>query len=243
MYNLKLTAYAAGAGFILSILAGFIGAVSFGALILRAVISSVLCGVVMSGGYALYKKYLDSDTFEEASDSITELDGKGSHVDIVLDDESLPDEDAAPSFVVNDEDVIKAQPYSTSKPVEDAQNIYSDEQNSEPEVFQAQPVNKVAQSLNTEEVDINTSSTIVPKKVESGRNEPVDEEIQDLPDIESMLGDFSSDSTDSESSDIIEDSDFAVTGKSKPTEKVKVNSSANAKELAAAIRTVIAKDN
>jgi len=234
MYNLKLTAYAAGAGFILSILAGLIGEVSFGALILRALFSTILC-----------------DTFEESPDSVLDSEQKGSHVDIMLDDENLPDEDTSPSFVVNDKDELEPQVLSTTKPIADEKDASSDKED-EPVRFQAQPVNKVAQSVQEEkvddEVDIDTIDTTKTKKLESDENASVDDESLDLPDIESVLGDFSSSSnssssSDSGSSDLIEDSDFAVTGNSKPAEQVKLDPSANAQELAAAIRTVIAKDN
>ncbi|OJF77644.1 MAG: hypothetical protein BKP49_01310 [Treponema sp. CETP13] len=245
MYNLKLTAYAAGTGFILSILAGLIGGVSFGVLILRACITGLLFAGLAIGGYALYKKYLLEDrsnfSFDTENDSVQE----GQHVNIVLDDEPLPDEASAPEFNINDSDTVK--PLVKDNDVEDAQ-VISKEEVTEDKDFKAASLNAVAKSSDTTEESKSTESmdqSVQPTVPVSHTDSPESVSgVGDLPDIDSLLTDIDTDSKDSDSSNIIEDSDFATTGKAqKQFDSNNEDVSANAAEMAKAIRSVLANDN
>ncbi|HZK19103.1 MAG TPA: hypothetical protein VFC68_00105 [Treponemataceae bacterium] len=264
MSSLKLTAYTAIAGFVLSILAGIIGSVSFGALVFRALLSALICGGVAFGAHLLYNNYLDGDLEIDVSTNTLPTGTKGNHVNIVLEDEPLPDDDSAPGFVLDaakEIDIKHTENVKTDSQIDNVSDVGAsisnatvdttvdkdvpELKNNDSEVatgsdtssvnFQPHPIQAVAKSSSVKETEDFSGS--------ENNDNLADVEIQDLPDIQTVMGDFVPKEIVEDSSSVIEDSDFASTGKSMFTEEATtIDASANAKDLAAAIRTVMIKD-
>ena len=62
MFNLKLTIYGAIFGLIISIFFGIVGGIQFGVIMLRAIISSLLCGGILALASFLFKRFLSDST-------------------------------------------------------------------------------------------------------------------------------------------------------------------------------------
>jgi hypothetical protein len=87
-FDWRASAIAAGAAFILSFLVGILGGVSFGALVLRAVLSALAFGAGAVVVSLIVDRYLP-DLKQSLTAPKTDAEAKpGSRVDIVVDDES-----------------------------------------------------------------------------------------------------------------------------------------------------------
>ena len=244
MYNLKLTAYAIGAGFIISILAGIIGGVSFGALLLHALVWGIVCGGVVTGSYAIYKSFLVEDMSNDSFDNGAESADKGQHVDIILDDEPLPDDASAPEFSINN--MGKSKPFVNIK-AREVESVLPEE-SAEPTAFKAMPLNGVTKSPDIQEFSEATEFVDSPVPKSESVYSTDSSGIGDLPDIDSVMGDIDGMGEDlkdgNSSSNLIEDSDFATSDTDpKLQQHSKDAVSSNANEMARAIRSVLANDS
>ena len=100
MFNLKLTIYGAIFGLIISIFFGIVGGIQFGVIMLRAIISSLLCGGILALASFLFKRFL-SDSTSDLSNLDNSTPTTGGLVDIRIDEDVLPDSDHAPDFYVS----------------------------------------------------------------------------------------------------------------------------------------------
>jgi len=95
-------AFAAGAAFILSFLAGVIGGVSFGALLVRAIVGSVVFGAGGVGVSLLIERYLPELRTASGDSPANDLEQRpGGRVDITVDDSMDADVDSG--FVLDGE--------------------------------------------------------------------------------------------------------------------------------------------
>lgn len=103
MFNLKLTIYGALFGLIISIFFGSVGGNQFSIILLRALISSLLCGGILALASFLFRRFLSDSTGDISSDTstVSTNSGTGSVVDITIDEDVLPDSDNAPDFYVS----------------------------------------------------------------------------------------------------------------------------------------------
>ena len=100
MFNLKLSIYGAIFGLIISLFFGIVGGIQFGVVMLRAVISSLLCGGILALASFLFKRFL-SDSTNDLSGLDNSAPTTGGLVDIKIDEDVLPDSDNAPDFYVS----------------------------------------------------------------------------------------------------------------------------------------------
>lgn len=100
MFNLKLTIYGAIFGLIISIFFGLVGGgIQFGVMLLRALISSLLCGGILALASFLFRRFLSEPTNDISSENSTST--SGGLVDITVDEDVLQDSDNAPDFYVS----------------------------------------------------------------------------------------------------------------------------------------------
>ena len=99
MFNLKLSIYGALFGLIISIFFGLVGGIQFGVILLRALISALLCGGILALASFLFKRFLSDSLSDLSSDSYTPV--PGGIVDITVDEDVLPDSDNAPDFYIS----------------------------------------------------------------------------------------------------------------------------------------------
>ena len=100
MFNLKLTIYGAIFGLIISIFFGLVGGgIQFGVMMLRALISSLLCGGILALASFLFRRFLSEPTNDISTENST--NNPGGLVDITVDEDVLPDSDNAPDFYVS----------------------------------------------------------------------------------------------------------------------------------------------
>ncbi len=141
MVNLKIIAGGAVTGLIISLISGLIGGVSFGAIIIRALISALVCGVLGAGVDYVFKHYLGVDSNSnanvyggsaESSAPSSRSVGTGSTVNISIGDDPLPDTDGAPGFIVTN--------FSDAPAAQSQASVHR----SEPEKTEIPPVEKAA---------------------------------------------------------------------------------------------------
>ncbi|MBQ7159606.1 MAG: hypothetical protein IJS09_09335 [Treponema sp.] len=102
MINPKYIGIAAGVGFVLSFLIGIFSGISFGLLLLRALICAAIFAAVGTGGSILYQKFLSDEQFDSGSDApVEKVSRPGGVVDITIGDESLPEDSDGPRFDVS----------------------------------------------------------------------------------------------------------------------------------------------
>lgn len=108
MFSPKTALIGAIAGFALSCIAGIIGSVSFGIVLLRAVLSAVFSALLVGAVHFVYVRFL-ADAQGDDTNFAVKATPAGSTVDITLDDAELPDTDGAPNFFVEKSDEVLSE--------------------------------------------------------------------------------------------------------------------------------------
>ncbi len=225
MINLKLTVISAVLGLIFSLLIGMISQVTFGYLIIRALISAVLTGGIAAAASFVFKKFLADDAVTMSVAQNTSSTGNIVDITLKVDEDVLPDADNAPPFMVSPEalraqkpvDVYrKAAMQKTNEPVPSAEvpDVIPEpahESENEKAGFIPQPLvsEKTPQfsivpdvnSIKAEPQEQNDETITEP----SGGSKGV-EGLDELPDLTDVVADVND-----EVSDVISDSDFATT--------------------------------
>lgn len=275
MINVKSVSISAATGFILSFLVGIICRNAFLSVLLRAFISALVFSAVAAGSSFLYSKFLSTDGVPSEPSSRSQSRTSGQ-VDLVIDDDPLEEEENGPKFFVEnnrsalqsdakpsaaekvdpDEDVTEeiaeeAAGASDLAPVEPVESVVSSsaapvnpvtvaepEVTAPPKAMDAVPKNDAAFT------PVNLAAS-APQVSASPEGAPADEqlpEVDSLPDIE----DLDTGKKDGEIGDIINDSEFATSGKSSGGAQFpdgQTASTQNADVMAQAIRTILSKDN
>ena len=181
MNTTKKVVTVAVCGFVLSFLVGLFSSVSFGIILLRA----ILCALIFAGLYyalsIVFERYLINSGSSAGGDSL--IPQKGQLIDIKVDDEILPEEENAPLFKIPKE----LMPESSNS-ADDADNAV--------EVLEPVDAQDVVNAKPGEKLFATPQS----KKENTDGSE-----LGSLPDMESMLSDMQS----SPSSEVITTSDFA----------------------------------
>ncbi len=260
MINLKNIATVFIVGFILSFIAGLIGGVNFGVILLRALFSGLVFSVLAVGAGFIYNKFLTTSVaVEQAPASSNAEPIQGKTVDIVVDDD-LPDSTAAPSFNVgafgNENRVTETQ--SVTNSVENVSDLASiDDVTPDGTGFQSASLDGVAASViptvSTEtsmegseserfsdSVGAPVGNSDVQMETVAAEEDNSNSELDVLPDIDNFVVD--EEGMPSSEDDVIQDSVFAQTGQVRPSEPTAVSEMGDAKEIAAAIRTALVKD-
>jgi hypothetical protein len=90
--NLKFSAYFAGSAFVIAVLTGALAGVGFGALLVRAVVGAILFAALGYGVYIVISTRLpELLSAGAATTSVSQADGYGRNVDIVVDDDGEDD--------------------------------------------------------------------------------------------------------------------------------------------------------
>ncbi|MFC2599949.1 MAG: hypothetical protein ACFNX1_02080 [Treponema lecithinolyticum] len=105
MFSPKTALIGAIAGFAVSCIAGIIGSVSFGIVLLRAVLSALFSALLIGAVHFVYVRFL-ADAQGDDTNFAVKAAPAGSTVDITLDDADLPDTDNAPDFFVEKDDAV-----------------------------------------------------------------------------------------------------------------------------------------
>ena len=267
MISPKNIGIASAVGFVFSFLVGMFSGIGFGHIMLRALLSAVVFGVLGGVVSFLFQHFLSdtSDSGFEASASSSEGEhGSGGLVNITIDDETLADDASEPKFAVENAHAMTGDSPEVATPskerVSEAQTVSAAQAApvaaAVPEhtavVSPEEPIPEEAEtaafkpiSLVAEEAPQQTA-----QPTPSGQGEPSTHSggtvLDELPDIGNALPDFGK-STDKE---VISDSDFA-TGKEEPP--VDLGSASrgsnaapveqNAAVMAQAIQTLLAKEN
>lgn len=105
MFSPKTALIGAIAGFAVSCIAGIIGSVSFGIVLLRAVLSALFSALLIGAVHFVYVRFL-ADAQGDDTNFAVKATPAGSTVDITLDDADLPDTDNAPDFFVEKDDAV-----------------------------------------------------------------------------------------------------------------------------------------
>ena len=227
MFNLKLTIYGAVFGLIVSIFFGIVGGVQFGVIVLRAFISSLLCGGILALASFLYERFLsDSSTRLSADEGYSAV---GGVVDIRIDEDVLPDTDNAPDFyvkasfdkkplqeedvspnnsVVNDNVLVQnIQQVENSKATDLDKKLVTDEKLLESsESSTSQPEGESQQFVPTPLAKEKYKSSTTPEQT-------IGESLDSLPELGSIVSDIKN-----EESEVIQDSAFAEGEKSSSVE-------------------------
>lgn len=124
MFNPKNVGICAFIGFALSFVIGLISSNSIGRCFFNALIYAVVFGALCVGITFIYQKFLSIDKTD--SDSSSE-DGhfqpaQGSNVDITIDDDSLPDDENGPKFVVSRTESVPPEMRAETQVSESADN-------------------------------------------------------------------------------------------------------------------------
>lgn len=98
MVNLKFAAGGAVVGLVISFFSGLFGGVSIGIILIRALVCAVVGGAIGAGVSFVFVRFLADSAAEEAP---VRTVSTGSVVDISVNDEPLPDTDAAPDFFIH----------------------------------------------------------------------------------------------------------------------------------------------
>lgn len=222
MFNPKVLIITAAVGFVLSFLAGLFSGISFGYILLRALISAIILVLVAIGISYISKTFLDvSVTLPVSGETTT-----GTTVDITVADEALPEESGAPEFYVADPEGIEKN---------DAQNS---EQGFKPaglaSVVQFSGGN-TASVIDRSAGNVPVQQTVVQDSVQQSSDAVFDE----LPDMNSFI---------SGSDDTIDATAETVTipDSVKESKRIQKEQSADMKDsqvLAQALRTMISRDS
>ncbi len=257
MLNIKHFAIAFIIGFFLSLFSGLIGGVSFGTVLLRAILSGALFSVLAFGAMNVYKMFLVTGDSLETSSTENQSDTASAHtVDIVVDDD-LPDSATAPSFnlsnyVQSPDETNNAEELEEVEDIQSSDSAGGEFQTSSLATMTASPPTAVedAEVLEDSEEETERVGTIPKFSASSPGNSELktallnddsESELGVLPDIES-LG-IEEEATPQDADELIQDSVFAETGEVKPlAPTVAPSEMGDAKEIAAAIRTALVKD-
>lgn len=256
MINPKNIAIAAFVGFVFSFLVGLFSGIGFGHILLRALISAVICAVLGAGITFLFRQFLSDATdsgFEAPAGGEGEH-GSGGLVNITIDDDVLADDGSEPKFVVEDAAVItghapktekKAEPVAEPSPVvTKAAGPVSPEESVPDEPGQADASSFKPVALGTPvqaPVAAEETHSAAVSAPSSGGHEK--SELEDLPDIGGAIA-----VSQKDGEAVIRDSDFA-TGKEEPPVSLSSSKggsapeSQNAAVMAQAIQTLLAKEN
>ncbi|MBQ5997932.1 MAG: hypothetical protein IJJ70_07255 [Treponema sp.] len=271
MINVKSVSISAATGFILSFLVGIICRNAFLSVLLRAFISALVFSAVAAGSSFLYSKFLSQDGTPSEPSSRPQSRTSGQ-VDLVIDDDPLEEEENGPKFFVeNNRSALQsdAKPSAAEKvdPDEDVTEEIAEEAAGASDVAPLQPVADQVAPVNpvpAPEPEITAPpkamdavpkndaaftpvnlAASAPQVSASPEGAPADEqlpEVDSLPDIE----DLDTGKKDGEIGDIINDSEFATSGKSSGGAQFpdgQTASTQNADVMAQAIRTILSKDN
>ncbi len=264
MINLKFVGILAVFGFLLSFVLGLTGDISFGYVVLRAVISALVSGCTATLVSFVFRKFLSDNVVEAAT--VKASPTSGNLVDIRVEEEPLPDTENSPDFYVSQAHVSasKAFPYGQQKkdspepsepaPVKPepapAVNMAKPVEKPAGEIAGTMPVKNVAEPKADTFVPtplVQRSEPVVEKTEPAGVRAPMPSEkhsvseeldsLSELPDIEGMV----SDSLESDSS-VIEDSVFASEGSSSGVEIPDVSAGNDTSLIADAIRTLLKRE-
>lgn len=222
MFNPKVLIITAAVGFVLSFLAGLFSGISFGYILLRALISAIILVLVAIGISYISKTFLDvSVTLPVSGETTT-----GTTVDITVADEALPEESGAPEFYVADPEGIEKN---------DAQNS---EQGFKPaglaSVVQFSGGN-TASVIDRSAGNVPVQQTVVQDSVQQSSDAVFDE----LPDMNSFIS-GSDDTIDSTAETV------TIPDSVKESKRIQKEQSADMKDsqvLAQALRTMISRDS
>ena len=259
MINLKFVGILAVFGFLLSFVLGLLGDVTFGFVVLRAVISALVSGGTAALVSFVFRKFLSENAAETTT--ARPSSSTGNIIDIRVEEEPLPDTDNSPDFYVSQaySSASKTFPYtqqakqaaSSAEPVKPAPaaeftavqlgNITSSgkdsvvEKNPEPKVTPFVP-----KPLAQKETPVVSNAGSAVTRTATSEKHSVSEELdslEELPDIESMV----SDSLESEPS-VIEDSAFASEGSNSGVSVPDISSGGDTTVIADAIRTLLKRE-
>ena len=260
MINLKFVGILAVFGFLLSFVLGLLGDVTFGFVVLRAVISALVSGGTAALVSFVFRKFLSENAAETTT--ARPSSSTGNIIDIRVEEEPLPDSDNSPDFYVSQaySSASNAFPYSqqakqpasSAEPVKPAPaadfkavplgNIASSsgkdsvvEKNQEPKVAPFVP-----KPLAQKETPVVSNAGSAVTRTATSEKHSVSEELdslEELPDIESMV----SDSLESETS-VIEDSAFATEGSNSGVAIPDISSGGDTTVIADAIRTLLKRE-
>lgn len=220
MINLKLTVISAILGLIFSLLIGMVNQVTFGYLVIRAIISAVLTGGIAAAASFIFKKFLADDAVSMTVAQNTSSTGNVVDITLKVDEDVLPDVDNAPPFMVSPEALRVQKPIDVyrkaakQKPVEtvstDSVPDTIPESGTDTNGFIPQPLvsEKTPQfSIVPDVSNINVAAQTQNDVIEtehSGGSKGV-EGLDELPDLTDVVADVNN-----EVSDVISDSDFAM---------------------------------
>ncbi len=176
-------AFAAGAAFILSLLAGLFGGVSFGALVFRAIIGAVIFGAGAMGVSLLVDRYLPELKTSAGNDTPAGApeDRPGGRVDITVDDSMDADVDSSFALEGESEEFesgIAAEEVHAEPDIAEAELVDEDEDEDEDE----------EEVADLEEADESDEERDSDRSV--GESVPEAGSAQSLPDIEGFSGSF-----------------------------------------------------
>ncbi len=122
MVNLKIVVGGAVTGLIISFISGIAGGVGIVTVLIRALISALVCGGIGSGVSYVFKRFLDvgevvSEVPQSQRPAMT-----GTAVNISVGDDPLPDSENAPEFFVASSDTAAAAP----EPMRATDNVRTD---------------------------------------------------------------------------------------------------------------------
>lgn len=238
MINPKYIGIAATVGFVLSFLIGIFSGISFGLLLLRALICAAIFAAVGAGGSFLYQKFLSdgqSESVSDVSDASAEKASRvGGIVDIKIGDESLPEDEEGPRFNVSgtrpalrsvglasvapQAPVNKPEPTPTPAPEplssETVQPLASGQEAEAPVQKDSQPA---FQPMNLVQATKSSDQPLPETAVEDGSpanasgaaTPSASDGLEELPDISAFSGGEEADVT-ADDEDVVRDSEFAM---------------------------------
>ncbi|MGL4986480.1 MAG: hypothetical protein ACRC5H_04990 [Treponemataceae bacterium] len=118
MHNPKTIIYSAIIGFVFSFVFGLFGSVTFVALIIRAIASSFIFSVVVTGSFFLLNKFQMFNAVEKTDENHKPTSSK---LNFSFEEESLPDSTNAPDF--NVDYITNSSPSANIDPVESASSF------------------------------------------------------------------------------------------------------------------------
>lgn len=206
-----IVAFALG-GFVLSFIIGLVSSVSFGAVVLRALLSAAIFVGVYCAFSFVFSKYLAESSPKEDISGLN-IPAKGQMVDINLDGDLLPDDENGPAFKIPRELMPERNTMNQQVQVE------------EDEVAVVTTENVVPSSVEPEEKLFSAQ-----QKTENMND---DAELGALPDMDSMLS-----SIQQPVGEVITNSDFATSGDTVSSEALR---GADTEVMAKAIHTVLSQ--
>lgn len=226
--NPKGITIAALIGFVLSFFIGLISDVSFGIMLLRAVIFAAIFGGLAAGIFLLFDKYLsgNNSTVDVPAESVSS-NHTGSVVDITIDDEPLPDDGDGPDF-----NISNTSNTGNISPISDSSGSVEDVTASEESVKED---TQVASSGEPAFTPVKLGQT-----AEKVQQDIPEESLDVLPDISDIPVNLSADQNS-----VLEDTDFALggTGDDSVSSAKSTGNAMDAETIAKAIKTVLSKDS